>query len=153
MTSDNFAQAQRRAQLAYGSRNFFSEHSDLNNCTANISLVEAEIVLKNLPTNDPESWNRAFEAVKSNLAPKVAEVKAPPEPEKWPYPFIPEIHTYQDIQRMPSKVYRDLWFDKSPKLRTEDNPEGLTERAVTFRAVVQAILDKTNARRSSSWPK
>jgi hypothetical protein len=136
-------EVKRQAALDEGALRFFRAHRELNSCEANVKLLSSEVVLKNLPLDDLASWETAHAVVGSQLAPKVkaAEPYTQSEIQKWPYPWCPEIHSYADIQAIPPKTYRDLYFDK--------RGGELTERAIQFRAIVQDILDKENARRSN----
>jgi hypothetical protein len=52
---------------------------------------------------------------------------------------MPEIHTYEDIQnKLPGKMFGDFYNDKRHGV--------LTERALIFRGIVEAIIARHNAR-------
>jgi hypothetical protein len=149
MSSEKLIAAQRQDQIDTGALAFFRKYLELNSCDANVSILSAEIMLKNLPLDDIKSWETAFKTVGGMLAPRIDESPAPePEPEKWSYPF-PEIHTVADINRMDRKIYNDFWFDKKRQATQEEikRDGGLSQKAQDFRRVVTEILEKANAGR------
>jgi hypothetical protein len=135
-------EALKEQHLETGASFFFRKHKDIAPLDANVAILASEIQKQNLPLDKIESWEKAFEVVGNSLAEKVRVTPTPsePEPQKWPYPWCPEIHSYADIQAIPQKMYRDLYFDK--------RAGELSKRAIQFRAIVQDILDKENARRT-----
>jgi hypothetical protein len=149
MANEKLIAAQKQVKIDQGALSFFQKHPDLNSCDANVSILSAEIMLKNLPLDNIHSWETAFKTVGGMLASRIVETPAPePEPEKWSYPF-PEIHTVADINRMDRKIYNDFWFDKKRQATQEEikRDGGLSQRAQDFRRVVTEILEKANAGR------
>jgi len=133
MSVTKLEEAKKQAALEQGSNIFFRAHRDLWACEANNSILAAQVLLK-FPTalEALASWEAAYQDVKGQLAAEPEEKIALPE-QKWPYPWMPEVHTAADVRRIPRKVFTDLYYDKNGKGE-------LTERAKTFRAVVNALL-------------
>lgn len=149
MSNQKLIEAKRQDQIDTGALAFFRKYPELNSCDANVSILYAEIMLKNLPLDDIKSWETAFKTVGGMLAPRIDESPAPePEPERWSYPF-PEIHTPADIKRMDPNIYRAFWFDKKSQATSEEikRDGGLSQKAQDFRRVVGEILEKANAGR------
>jgi hypothetical protein len=133
--------AQRLYDIENGAATFFRNHKDLNPCDANVALLVSEITKKNLPLDKPESWEAAYAVAGPAFAPRLVERVQEIQPEEWPYPWMPEVYTYGDIQsKLPGKMYSDFYNDKKHGV--------LTERALIFRGIVDAILARENARRA-----
>jgi hypothetical protein len=141
-TTKNVAAAQRQALLDFGASGFFETHRDVYYCEANLNILAQAIVLKDLgPYNNLGTWEKAYELVGKQLcAAPAPQIEQPKAQEPWPYAWCRPIRTIQDINKYDPKEYRDLWHDsKAGKL---------TEKAVLFRGLCNAIIDAENARRA-----
>ena len=132
-TITKLEEAKRQSALETGSNLFFRAHRDLWACEANSSILAQRVLLKFPAALDSlASWESAYQEVKGQLAAEPQETVVLPE-KKWPYPWMPEVHTAADVRRIPRKVFTDLYYDKNGKGE-------LTERAETFRTIVNALL-------------
>ncbi|HXM02135.1 MAG TPA: hypothetical protein VN939_06005 [Chthoniobacterales bacterium] len=142
--STRLQQAKKQAQIDLGAALFFEKHRDLYPAEANVSVLAAQIMAKDLgPLDSVESWDKAYALVAHQLCERPQPRPEPsPEPEVWPHKFMREVRTYDDVKSYPQHEYKALWFDKG-------RGGALTEKAQIFRAIVQAILDKENSKRGS----
>jgi hypothetical protein len=137
---DKLVAAHRQRSIDSGALLFTRAHRDFNDCEANILFMVEVIEKSDLPLNELSSWEKAFEKVKSQLAPRVKEAPPlAPRPEFWPYKF-PEFHTYKELMRkFPGKMYTDFYNDR--------RGGELTQTAIDFRRLAQEVIDAENQRR------
>jgi hypothetical protein len=141
--STRLEQAKRQAQIDLGAALFFEAHRELYPAMANVQILSSQVLLKNLPLDSLDSWEQAYALVGHQLCERPQPKETPPpEPEEWPHKFMRPIRNRQDIANYPEREYRDLWFSK-------DKSGELTEKANIFRSLVNAIIDKENAKRGS----
>lgn len=143
-------EAQLQAAADRGAYQFTVKKGDeFNPCQANVNLLLGAIITEKLGRLDAvESWEKAYELLKTKLAPPVKEEPIP-EPEESPYPYdFDSIHpavqkldlkNARDLSRLDPAVYKAFWFDAQAGKPTQNQKD--------FRLVVQAILDKSNSER------
>jgi hypothetical protein len=135
-------QAKRSAALALAGEKFFAARPDVYSCDANYNLISQKVLLLTEPIEDQATWEKAFQAVKNQLADRPApRVEAQPETkeEPWPYAWCRPVRTYADVTNYPGAEYRALWFDQ--------NSGKPTEKQRIFRELCNNIIEKENERR------
>jgi hypothetical protein len=138
-------QAKKQAQIDLGAALFFEKHRDLYPAEANVSVLAAQIMAKELgPLDSVDSWDKAYSLVAHQLCEKPEPRPEPPaQPEVWPHRFMRELRTFQQLKDFPHLEYKALFFDRAKN-------GDLSEKAQVFRSIVQAIIDKENLRRGGS---
>ena len=147
--SAKLEQARRQQQIAHGACFFFRAHPELNDCDANINML-ANAIPADQPLDRVESWEKAFQQIKSQLAGPAP--KSPPrtieiEREPWNHKF-PDFRDkdgkpdYKTLMRLtPGKMYTDFYNDK--------RGGEITQSALDFRRLAQEAIDLENERRNS----
>jgi hypothetical protein len=136
--------AQKGAKIEMGANAFFKKHPELAPLDANVDILSSQILAKDLgPLDSIDSWEKAFAIAGERLCERPQPRPEPPsEPEEWPHKFMRPIRNRQDISNYPEREYRDLWFSKGKSGE-------LSEKANIFRSIVNAVIDKENAKRGS----
>jgi hypothetical protein len=135
--------AQRAAKIELGANAFFKKHPELAPLDANVDILSSQILSKDLgPLDSIESWEKAFAIAGDRLCERPQPQPAPPpEPEVWPYAFCRPVRTLQDVKSYPHLEFKSLWGDKKGGVQSE--------KSRIFQSLVNAILDKENAKRGS----
>jgi hypothetical protein len=141
----------RQAQIEGGAAKFFRAHPEVYDCAANQHLIVPHLESQNPISYDLPAWEAAYESVKGSLAAKPRQYREPTKViPTWPYAYLPdwrnpdtgELEMRLLNQMVSPKMYSDFYFDKKPN-------GALTDRAVTFRRLVQATIENENRRRAA----
>ena len=140
--STRLEQAERQAQIDLGAALFFEAHRELYPAMANVQILSSQVLLKNLPLDALDSWEQAYALVGHQLCERPQPRPEPPsEPDVWPYAFCRPVRTLQDVKSYPHLEFKSLWGDKKGGVQSE--------KSRIFQSLVNAILDKENAKRGS----
>jgi hypothetical protein len=136
--------AQKAARIEMGANAFFKKHPELAPLDANVDILSSQILSKDLgPLDSIESWEKAFVIAGDRLCERPqARPTPPPEPEVWPYAFCRPVRTFQDVSQYPHLEFKSLWHDKKGGVQSE--------KSRIFQSLVNAIIDKENAKRGGS---
>jgi hypothetical protein len=137
--------AQKAARIEIGANAFFKKNPQIAPLDANVDILSSQILSKDLgPLDSIDSWEKAFAIAGDRLCERPQPRPEPiPEPEVWPHRFMRELRTLQQLKDFPHLEYKALYFDRSKN-------GTLSEKAKTFRTIVQNILDAENAKRGGS---
>jgi hypothetical protein len=145
VSTTKLERAQKEAKIELGGNAFFKKHPDLAPLDANVDVLAGVILQRDLgPLDDLASWEKAYEIAGDRLA--SARIESVPvvtsEPEVWPYAFCRPVRNYRDVKSYPHLEFKALWNDKKGGVQSE--------KSRIFQSLVNAILDKENAKRGGS---